>query len=142
MSNIQLLIVDDEERFLHTTQKLLTRKGFDVLTADGGQRAIEMLKTHAVQIVVLDVKMPGMDGLTALREIKRLYPYMEVIMLTGHATVPSAVEGMQSGASDYLMKPIDMDLLVEKVTEAVARRRAAENKGIWPPPTVSTPKGG
>lgn len=134
MPSAQLLIVDDEERFLLTTRKILTRKGFDVLTADSGQRAIDMLGEQAVQIVILDVKMPGMDGLTTLREIKRLYPFMEVIMLTGHATVPSAVEGMQSGASDYLMKPIDMDLLVEKVEEAVARRRAAEKKGIWPKP--------
>jgi len=134
MSNIQMLIVDDEERFLLTTQKILSRKGFDVMIAHSGQGAIDMLKENAVQVVVLDVKMPGMDGLATLREIKRLYPFMEVIMLTGHATVPSAVEGMQSGASDYLMKPIDMDLLVEKVEEAVARRRAAEKKSIWPQP--------
>lgn len=134
MPNIQLLIVDDEDRFLLTTRKILTRKGYDVLSANSGQRALEMLKEHAVQIVVLDVKMPGMDGLATLREIKRLYPFMEVIMLTGHATVPSAVEGMQSGASDYLMKPIDMDLLVEKVEEAVARRRASDKKVKWPPP--------
>ena len=134
MANIQLLIVDDEERFLLTTRKLLSRKGFDVLTANSGQRALDMLKAHAIQIVILDVKMPGMDGLTTLREIKHHYPFMEVIMLTGHATVPSAVEGMQAGASDYLMKPINMDLLAEKVTEAAVRRRASGERGIWPPP--------
>jgi DNA-binding NtrC family response regulator len=139
MSNIKLLIVDDEKRFLLTTNKILTRKGFDVLTTDSGQGAMDMLADHAVQIVVLDVRMPGMDGLATLREIKRRHPSTEVIMLTGHATVPSAVEGMQSGAADYLMKPINMDLLVEKVEEAVARRREAEKNDDRPLPGRSVP---
>jgi DNA-binding NtrC family response regulator len=79
-------------------------------------------------VVILDVKMPGMDGIETLREIKRNHPLVEVIMLTGHATVETAIEGMKLGAFDYLMKPCDIDLLVAKVSEAAARKRKQEEK--------------
>ena len=121
MRDIKLLIVDDEQRFLSTVEKILKRQGFDVLIAESGQNALSILEIHDVQVVILDVKMPGMDGFQTLKEIKHRYPEIEVIMLTGHATVPSAVEAMQMGASDYLMKPVAMDQLTEKVYEAVAR---------------------
>jgi len=81
-------------------------------------------------VVILDVKMPGMDGIEALREMKTAYPLLEVIMLTGHATVESAIEGMKLGAFDYLMKPCDMDQLLSKVQEAVAKKRRHEEKII------------
>lgn len=119
MQKIKLLVVDDEQRFLFTTEKLLKRQGFDVLTAESGGRALMLLKEHDVKVVILDVKMPGIGGIEILKEIKRLYPHLAVIMLTGHATVPSAVEAMQMGATDYLMKPVAMDQLISKVREAV-----------------------
>jgi DNA-binding NtrC family response regulator len=81
-------------------------------------------------VVILDVKMPGMDGVQTLEEIKRRFPIAEVIMLTGHATVESAIEGMKLGAFDYLMKPCDMDQLVSKVEAAAQRRRSHEEKII------------
>lgn len=79
-------------------------------------------------MVILDVKMPGMDGMTTLKEIKRLYPLVEVIMLTGHATVDSAVEGLHSGATDYLMKPTDVNDLIRKAEEAFEKRQKLEEK--------------
>jgi len=80
--------------------------------------------------VILDVKMPGMDGIDTLGEIKKIHPLKEVIMLTGHATVESAIEGMKKGAYDYLMKPCDIELLVNKVTEAAKKKRRHEEKII------------
>jgi DNA-binding NtrC family response regulator len=129
METIKLLVVDDERRFLYTSEKLLKRRGFDVLIADSGPGALALLETHGVQVVVLDVKMPGMDGMETLKEIRRHYPHLPVIMLTGHANVPAAVEAMQEGASDYLMKPVSMDRLMEKAREA-ARRGPVSKEAI------------
>jgi DNA-binding NtrC family response regulator len=79
-------------------------------------------------VVILDIKMPNMDGMTALKEIKTKFPLIEVIMLTGHATVETGIEGMKMGAFDYLMKPCDMDQLIAKVNEAAKRKRNQEEK--------------
>jgi DNA-binding NtrC family response regulator len=128
MKKMKLMLVDDEERFLTTTKKLLAKKGYDVLTATSGAEALETLKQKNVHVVILDVKMPGMDGIAALQEIKRQFPLVEVIMLTGHATVESAVDGLKSGATDYLMKPTDIDELLQKAEEAFAKRRQLEEK--------------
>lgn len=87
-----------------------------------------MLRKHPVHVVILDVKMPGMDGVATLREIKRQFPMVEVIMLTGHATVESAIEGLKSGAADYLMKPADLEDIIEKATDAFNRRVDIEEK--------------
>ncbi len=128
MEKMRLLLVDDEERFLQTTAKLLERRGYDPLTAKSGADALDILRTQAVHVVILDVKMPGMDGNEVLREIKRQYPMVEVIMLTGHATVESAIDGLKSGATDYLMKPTDIDELLRKAEEAFAKRQNLEEK--------------
>ena len=128
MEAMKLMLVDDEERFLSTTKKLLERKGYEVLTATSGPQALGILRTTNVHVVILDVKMPGMDGNATLVEIKRQYPMTEVIMLTGHATVESAVDGLKSGAIDYLMKPTDIEDLVAKAEEAYARRQGLEEK--------------
>ena len=128
MEAMKLMLVDDEERFLSTTKKLLERKGYEVLTATSGPQALEILRTTNVHVVILDVKMPGMVGNATLVEIKRQYPMTEVIMLTGHATVESAVDGLKSGAIDYLMKPTDIEDLVAKAEEAYARRQGLEEK--------------
>jgi len=128
MEKMTLMLVDDEERFLSTTQKLLSRKGYDVLTATSGAEALENLRTHKIHVVILDVKMPGMDGIETLKAIKRTYPLVEVIMLTGHATVESAVDGLKSGATDYLMKPTDVQDLIVKAEEAFEKRNVLEEK--------------
>ncbi len=128
MEKMRLMLVDDEERFLSTTKKLLAKKGYDVLTATGGAQALEILKQKNIHVVILDVKMPGMDGIETLKEIKRQFPLVEVIMLTGHATVESAIDGLKSGATDYLMKPIEVDDLLQKALEAFEKRLRLEEK--------------
>jgi DNA-binding NtrC family response regulator len=100
MERMKIMLVDDEERFLATTQKLLTRKGIDVVTAASGAEALELLNRQNIHVVILDVKMPGMNGNETLKEIKTRFPLVEVIMLTGHATVESAIDGLKSGATD------------------------------------------
>ncbi|MGM0426656.1 MAG: sigma-54-dependent transcriptional regulator [Thermodesulfobacteriota bacterium] len=128
MEEMKMMLVDDEERFLSTTEKLLSRKGYDVLTATSGAEALEKLRTHDVHVVILDVMMPGMDGIETLKAVKKAHPLVEVIMLTGHATVDSAVEGLEAGATDYLMKPADVEDLLQKAEEAFAKREVLEGK--------------
>lgn len=131
MALATVLLVDDEVPFVETMTKRLTRRDLDIIPAHDGDEALAQLKAHPnIEVVVLDVKMPGMDGIETLTEIKKRYPLKEVVMLTGHATVESAIEGMKKGAFDYLMKPCDIDLLVGKVTEAAARKRRQEEKII------------
>jgi len=128
MEKMRLMLVDDEKRFLSTTQKLLERKGYDVTTASSGLEALEHLRQKDVDVVILDVKMPGMDGLETLKVIKTEYPLIEVIMLTGHATVESAVDGLKCGATDYLMKPTALEELIQKAEECYAKRQRMEEK--------------
>ncbi len=128
MEEMQMMLVDDEERFLSTTSKLLSKKGYKAYTAKSGMEALENLKHHNIHVVILDVKMPGMDGIATLKEIKRSFPLVEVIMLTGHGTVESAVEGLKSGATDYLSKPTDIDDLIVKAEEAFEKRMRLEEK--------------
>ena len=128
MSAMTLLLVDDEERFLSTSKILLEKRGITTITSSSGQDALNVLEDRRVDVVILDVKMPGMDGVQVLREIKRRFPLIEVIMLTGHASVESAVEGLKLGAFDYVMKPCDVPDLVEKARDACERKRAMEEK--------------
>ncbi len=128
MEKLKILLVDDEERFLATTQKLLLKKGMEVKTAVSGPAALDLLRNHNIHVVILDVKMPGMDGIETLKAIKHTHPLVEVIMLTGHATVESAIEGLKSGAMDYLMKPADIDDLVAKAEEAFEKRQRIEER--------------
>lgn len=126
--DVYLLLVDDEERFLSTTKTLLEKRGVTTYTAPGGAEALNLLREKRVDVVVLDVKMPGMDGVETLRRIKREYPLIEVIMLTGHASVESAVDGLKLGAFDYVMKPCNVPDLMEKISEAHDRKHAMEEK--------------
>lgn len=125
---MRLLLVDDEERFLRTTSKMLFQKGIKALTARSGEDALAVLKKENIHVVIMDVKMPGMDGIATLKEIKRLFPLVEVIMLTGHGTIESAVEGLKSGATDFLTKPIGIDDLIAKAKEAFEKKRQLEEK--------------
>jgi DNA-binding NtrC family response regulator len=131
MSIAKILLVDDEVPFVETMIKRLTKREMDVIAAYNGAEALAKLKEQPrIEVVILDVKMPGMDGIETLMEIKKAHPLVEVIMLTGHATVESAIDGMKKGAFDYLMKPSDIEVLVSKVAEAAAKKRRHEEKII------------
>ncbi len=124
-----VMLVDDEVPFVETMVKRLAKRHLEVKTAFSGQEALETLaKYQNIDVVILDVKMPGMDGIETLKKIKSGYPLTEVVMLTAHATVESAIEGMKFGAFDYLMKPCDMEQLMGKVKEAAAKKRSHEEK--------------
>jgi DNA-binding NtrC family response regulator len=129
MGIANVLLVDDEVPFVETMTKRLTKRDLRISSAFSGIEALDKLaKDNTIEVVILDVKMPGMDGIDALREIKKRHPLVEVIMLTGHATVETAIEGMKVGAFDYLMKPCEIDILISKVAEAAARKRKQEEK--------------
>lgn len=131
MSIANVLLVDDEKPFVETMTKRLTKRDIAITTAFSGKEGLEQLESHPnLEVVILDVKMPEMDGIETLKRIKSGYPLVEVIMLTGHATVESGIEGMKQGAFDYLMKPCDIDVLLEKVGEAAAKKRRHEDKII------------
>jgi DNA-binding NtrC family response regulator len=128
MNTIHLLLVDDEEQFLSTTKKLLERRGVDTRTCSNGFDALDILAKHRIDVVVLDIKMPGIDGIDVLSKIKHDHPDVEVILLTGHASVQSAVEGLKLGAFDYLTKPSKVSDIMAKVEEAFDKKRVKEEK--------------
>ncbi len=131
MARANVLLVDDEAPFVETLAKRLAKRDLEISTAFSGEEALAVLgATSQVEVVILDVKMPEMDGIETLQAIRKEYPLAEVIMLTGHATVESAIDGMKMGAFDYLMKPCDVDVLMTKVEEAAAKKRAHEEKII------------
>jgi DNA-binding NtrC family response regulator len=124
-----IMLVDDEVSFVETLAKRLDKRNIETISAFSGEDCLETLKTHqTLDVIVLDVKMPGMDGLETLRNIKKASPLTEVIMLTGHATVESAIDGMKLGAFDFLMKPCNIKELVGKVEAATQKKRAHEEK--------------
>jgi DNA-binding response OmpR family regulator len=126
--NIRVLMVDDEEQFRATTSKILTRRGYETTVAESGETAISILRKSDQDVVVLDVKMPGMDGHEALREIKKIDPNVQVIMLTGHGTMASAKVSLKDEAFDYLNKPCDMDLLASKINDAFNATRKGKKQ--------------
>ncbi|WP_299977334.1 response regulator [Desulfobacula sp.] len=129
MNRIKLLLVDDEKPFLDTITKRLEKRGMKIQAAYSGKDAlVELENNKAIEVVILDVKMPQMDGVQTLIEIKNRFPLVEVIMLTGHATVETAIDGMKLGAFDYLMKPCDIDMLVAKVKDAMEKKRKHDEK--------------
>ena len=124
-----VMLVDDEVSFVETTAKRLAKRNIDVITAFSAEEGLEKLAANPhLDAIVLDIKMPGMDGIEALKEIKKVSPLMEVIMLTGHATIESAIEGMKLGAYDYLRKPCDIEELVGQLEGATKKKRAHEHK--------------
>ena len=131
MSMANVLLVDDEVPFVEAMSRRLKKRDISIVTSFSGLEALEVLEDdRSVEVVILDVKMPGMDGIETLGEIRKRFPLVEVIMLTGHATVETGIDGMKLGAFDYLMKPCDMDVLMEKLKEAVAKKRRHEEKII------------
>ncbi len=121
-SKIKVLMVDDEERFRETTAKLLNKKGFITTIAKSGEEAISIVTKKSLDVVILDIKMDGIDGLTALSEIKKIDPDIQVIMLTGHGNPLSADKALVYDAFDYLNKPCDIDILALKINDAFASK--------------------
>ncbi|MHC4512978.1 MAG: response regulator [Planctomycetota bacterium] len=122
---ISVLLVDDEVSFVEPISKRLGVRGFAVSTANDGAAGLATLAAKEIDVVVLDVSMPGMDGITALSEIKRRHPLVEVIVLTGHASIETSTTGMAGGAFDYLLKPVVFEDLVFKIEDAYQRRHLA-----------------
>jgi DNA-binding NtrC family response regulator len=126
-----ILLIDDEEGFVQTMAKRLGKREIVVVKSYSGQEALDILsENNQIDVAVLDVKMPGMDGIETLKAIKQEFPLVEVVMLTGHATVESAIDGMKMGAFDYLMKPCDIDQLMTKIAEAKTKKLNHEEKII------------
>ena len=127
MSIVRLLLVDDEARFVETLSKRLTARGFDVAGALSGPQALDLLRDRPFDVVLLDVWMPGMDGLEVLKEIRRLHPSVRVVLVSGNASITAAVEGIRLGATDYLLKPVEIDDVLAKVEEAFEKKRIEED---------------
>jgi DNA-binding NtrC family response regulator len=128
MDEFKVLLVDDETEFRETLMKRLRKRNLLITGASSGEEALAVLERTPVDVVVLDVRMPGMDGIETLRAIKKQCPLVEVIMLTGHASLEVAIQGMELGAFDYLMKPMDIDELVYKLEDAYKRKSLQERK--------------
>ena len=128
MREFNVLVVDDEMEFRELTVKQLKKRGLAAQGAEGGQAALEIVGKGHIDVVLLDVKMPGMDGIETLKHIKSIQPLVEVVLLTGHASVDSGIQGMKLGAFDYLMKPIELEPLVEKLADAYEKKRLHQEK--------------
>ncbi|WP_232364184.1 response regulator [Desulforapulum autotrophicum] len=129
MFSMHFLLIDDEEVLIETIAERLRLKGFVVDCALSGNEAFYQLeKNDTIDIIVLDIKMPDMDGMNILERLKAKYPLIEVIMLTGHATIESAVKALKCGAFDYLLKPCDLNDLLSKANKAFSRKREREAK--------------
>lgn len=125
---INVLLVDDEPEFLETLVKRLRKRKLNATGVSSGEVALDVVRVESVDVVVLDMKMPGMDGLETLKAIKNISPLVEVIMLTGHANMEVAVTGMELGAFDYLMKPMDIDELLYKLEDANKKKTLQTQK--------------
>lgn len=140
-SGPKVLIVDDEERFRTTLRKLLTVAGMEATTAGSGPEALQELQRAAYDVILLDVKMPEMNGLEALAKIKKADPEIEVIMLTGHASVDVAVEIMKLGGYEYLLKPCPLEDLMVKIDAAYERKLMRQGKvGVTEVAATETPE--
>ena len=124
----KVLLVDDEDIFREATARQLSVRGFTVQTADCGEAALELVKNDPPEVVVLDQEMPGMHGSETFIKIKEINPLVEVIMLTGNTSVDNAIHLMQQGTFDYLMKPMELDPLFEKLNAAYERKRTQQEK--------------
>jgi two-component system, OmpR family, response regulator len=122
-TTLRVLIVDDEDDFRETIVKRLNARKIQAEGAASGVKALEVLKDKDFDVIVLDVKMPDMDGIETLRHIKKMKPEIEVIMLTGHASVEFGLKGMQLGAFDYVMKPAPLNELLDTIGQAYNKKR-------------------
>lgn len=129
MDTFRVLVVDDEEDFVETLVNRLVKRNIDAAGVLSGEEAVKTMGEKLFDVVILDIKMPGgMDGIECLREIKKIQPLAEVILLTGHASVETSIEGMKLGAFDYLLKPIKMEDLMIKLAQAFEKKDIHEQK--------------
>jgi len=128
----KVLIVDDEVDFTETLAKIFSRRGIAVDTANSCSEALAKMAADPFAVIIMDVSMPGIDGIQCLMKIKQQWPLSEVIILTGHASVNSGVEGMRGGAFDYCLKPIDSNELLEKIELACEKVRVTRDQSIQP----------
>ncbi|MGA2401008.1 MAG: response regulator [Syntrophobacteraceae bacterium] len=128
MARPRVLVIDDEPDFLETIVKRLRKRQIEVAGVGSGKEALLLLQEQSFDVVILDVRMPGMDGIETLKEIRKRSPLTEVIMLTGHGSVESGIQGMQLGAFDYVIKPADFEELIEKVNQAAQRKMLHEER--------------
>jgi DNA-binding response OmpR family regulator len=126
MKGSKILLVDDEVVFTTNMSKLLTNRGYKVTAANSGDAAIQALEKENYDVVVLDLKMPGMDGITTLKEIKKLGFFTETLILTGHGSMDTAFKAIEMGAYDYVTKPCEIAELVAKIEAADARKKVKE----------------
>jgi len=124
----RILIVDDEEDFVEALSARLETRGLKVSTAASGQEAIEQVKELRFDAIILDLAMPGMDGIETLQVLRERLPDVQVILLTGHGTLQQSVEAMKLGAMDFLEKPVELDALLGKIREAKSNTDAATDK--------------
>ncbi len=121
METIRVLVVDDEVDFRETMINRLVKRNITAHGAESGEQALESIKTDLYDVIILDLKMKGMDGIATLREIRKDKPLIKVILLTGHGSLESGIEGMKLGAFDFLQKPAYFDLLLEKIQQACGK---------------------
>jgi DNA-binding NtrC family response regulator len=134
----KILVVDDEERYRTTLRKMLTAQGLEVVSLGSGPEALDELKNQPYDVVVLDIRMPGMDGVEVLAEIKKIRPETEVIILTGHASVDAALEIIKRGGYDYLLKPCPVEDLMLKIDAAYEKKVEREKRTRKAPPPATT----
>ncbi|MBW2708386.1 MAG: response regulator [Deltaproteobacteria bacterium] len=130
MKGSKILLVDDEVVFTGNMSRLLTTRGYDVTAVNSGDSAIQALDNEDFDVVVLDLKMPGMDGITTLKEIRKLGLFTETLILTGHGAIDTALEAMKLGAYDYLTKPCEIEELVDKIEGAWGKKDGEVKKDI------------
>ena len=129
MDYFSVLVVDDEEDFLETIVKRLKKRKVSAIGVKSGEEALEVIKEKPIDVVILDIKMPGgMDGIETLREIKKIQPICEVILLTGHGSMETSIEGMKLGAFDYLLKPVKLEELLPKLADAFEKKDTQDQK--------------
>lgn len=123
MTRIKVLMVDDEIAFITPLVKRLKRRGLDVLSASSGKEALDTLRDNEIDVVLLDISMPEVDGIQTLGDIKKQHPQVEVLMLTAHANSDIVISSLSMGAYDYLCKPVDVEEIVRKIEDAMQRRK-------------------
>lgn len=128
MEKFRVLIVDDEEDFVDTIVKRLRANGLEANGVTSGKEALALLNDKEFDVCVLDVKMPAMDGIETLSEMKKKSPALEVVMLTGHGSVESGIRGLQLGAYDYVMKPVPFADLLNKIVQAYERKMIEQGR--------------
>jgi len=129
MKDAKILLVDDEVVFTNNMSKLLIRRGYQVKAVNSGDEAIRALMDNLFDVMVLDLKMPGLDGIATIREMRKLGLFTEVLILTGHGSIDLALEALKMGAYDYVTKPCEIADLVSKIEAAFERRNTKEKKG-------------